>query len=220
MRTQNDQQPLGRRERKKLERREIILAVARLAFKEVGFDNASMEAIADQADISPATLYNYFSNKSALLSGVLWSDFSTKDFYLANFATILDMSPCKVISTLMEQYFRWFSEYDRRLIRQLASDAIRAPYDGDRGYHDLESLMFQNIARLVGSLQEHGKLNPALDGDVISRLIFNVGNSEFYAFISDEALTLDTILAGIEAQIDLILGGMLTFKNSCASHKK
>ncbi|MCA3697046.1 TetR/AcrR family transcriptional regulator [Aquidulcibacter sp.] len=209
MRRQNDQQPLGRRERKKQERREIILAVARKAFKEVGFDSASMETIADQADIAPATLYNYFANKSALLSGVLWSDFSIRDFDLANFTTILDKSPCKVIFTLLEQYFRWFSEYDRRLIRQFASDAIRAPYDGDRGYHDLESLMLQNIARLVGSLQEHGKLNPALDRDVISRLIFNVGNSEFYAFISDEALTLDAILAGIEAQIELILGGIL-----------
>ncbi|MFN7605809.1 MAG: helix-turn-helix domain-containing protein, partial [Hyphomonadaceae bacterium] len=71
MRRQNDQQPLGRRERKKQERREIILAVARKAFKEVGFDSASMETIADQADIAPATLYNYFANKSALLSGVL-----------------------------------------------------------------------------------------------------------------------------------------------------
>ncbi len=209
MRRQNDQQPLGRRERKKQERREIILAVARKAFKEVGFDSASMETIADQADIAPATLYNYFANKSALLSGVLWSDFSIRDFDLANFTTILDKSPCKVIFTLLEQYFRWFSEYDRRLIRQFASDAIRAPYDGHRGYHDLESLMFQNIARHVGSLQEHGKLDPALDRDVISRLIFNVGNSEFYAFISDEALTLDAILAGIEAQIELILGGIL-----------
>jgi AcrR family transcriptional regulator len=63
----------GLRERKKDRRREGILGAARSAFGELGFEAASMAAIAERADLGVGTLYNYFPSKGDLLLGLIAS---------------------------------------------------------------------------------------------------------------------------------------------------
>lgn len=58
---------ISRRERKKIESKEIILKVARRYFQEKGFDNTSVEDISEGADISKSTFFNYFDSKESLL---------------------------------------------------------------------------------------------------------------------------------------------------------
>lgn len=58
---------ISRRERKKIESKEIILKVARRYFQEKGFDNTSIEDISEGADISKSTFFNYFDSKESLL---------------------------------------------------------------------------------------------------------------------------------------------------------
>jgi AcrR family transcriptional regulator len=58
---------LGRRERKKEETRESIIRRAISLFKEKGYYKTSMDEIAEQVDVSKATLYNYFPDKGSIL---------------------------------------------------------------------------------------------------------------------------------------------------------
>ncbi|MBB83803.1 MAG: hypothetical protein CL931_08340 [Deltaproteobacteria bacterium] len=60
--------PLGRRERKKLEVRSRIYAAARELFAKQGFDTTTVDEIAHAADVAPATFFNHFQSKQALLS--------------------------------------------------------------------------------------------------------------------------------------------------------
>jgi AcrR family transcriptional regulator len=55
-----------RREREKDIRRKQILAAAEKVFVAKGFSGATMEDIAQEAELSPATLYLYFKNKEEL----------------------------------------------------------------------------------------------------------------------------------------------------------
>lgn len=59
--------PLGRRERRKLEVRTRIYSVARALFAKQGFDRTTVDEIADVADVAPATFFNHFQSKQALL---------------------------------------------------------------------------------------------------------------------------------------------------------
>ncbi len=58
----------NRRERKKLETRQRIIKIAMYFFRKQGFDSTTMEQIADEVDISKATLYNYFPVKESIIS--------------------------------------------------------------------------------------------------------------------------------------------------------
>lgn len=57
----------GRRERKKAATRKAISDAATLLFLERGFDNVSIREIADQADVSPTTVFAHFPQKEALV---------------------------------------------------------------------------------------------------------------------------------------------------------
>ena len=59
---------LGRRERKKRATHLTIIKVAMGLFKQQGFQQTSMEQIAEQSDVSKATLYKYFAVKEAIIA--------------------------------------------------------------------------------------------------------------------------------------------------------
>jgi AcrR family transcriptional regulator len=60
---------MSRRERKKEETKENIIDNAINFFKGKGFQETSMEEIAEKSDVSKGTLYNYFENKESILVG-------------------------------------------------------------------------------------------------------------------------------------------------------
>jgi AcrR family transcriptional regulator len=60
-------QELGLRERKKQRTRELIADTARRLFVERGFDRVPVVEIARRAEVSEATVYNYFPTKEDLL---------------------------------------------------------------------------------------------------------------------------------------------------------
>jgi AcrR family transcriptional regulator len=65
----------SRRERGKDARRSRIVDAAYALLREVGVDDLSVKTIADRADLSPATVYNLFGAKGAVLAKVYERDF-------------------------------------------------------------------------------------------------------------------------------------------------
>jgi AcrR family transcriptional regulator len=55
-----------RKEREKQTRKESILDAARRVFQEIGYPSTTMNKIAEEAELSKATLYLYFKNKDDL----------------------------------------------------------------------------------------------------------------------------------------------------------
>ncbi len=60
-----------RRERERLQRRQLILDAARRVFFRYGFRQATMEQIAQEAELGKATLYDYFGSKEELYVALL-----------------------------------------------------------------------------------------------------------------------------------------------------
>lgn len=60
----------GLRERNKIQCRKRILKSSRKLFGAKGYDETTIDDVAEMAEISKATLYNYFPNKESLLIGI------------------------------------------------------------------------------------------------------------------------------------------------------
>lgn len=80
---------MNRRERKKEETRDSIIDCAVSFFREKGFQETSMEEIAEKSDVSKGTLYNYFKDKESILVGyfqIIIADYGkkTKESFLEN----------------------------------------------------------------------------------------------------------------------------------------
>jgi AcrR family transcriptional regulator len=58
--------PLSRKEREKIQRRNEIIDAAEKRFFQKGYENVSMDEIAQDLELSKPTLYLYFENKDAL----------------------------------------------------------------------------------------------------------------------------------------------------------
>ena len=59
-----------RKERERERRRQQIIVAAKRVFSEKGFNRATMEDIAHEAELSPGTLYLYFKNKDELYASL------------------------------------------------------------------------------------------------------------------------------------------------------
>ncbi len=65
-----DGQPISRRERLRREREEQILEAAAAVFARKGFHQATVQEIAEQADVAAGTIYNYYADKRDMLVAI------------------------------------------------------------------------------------------------------------------------------------------------------
>ena len=72
----------SRREANKIKCRQKILKASRRLFKSKGYENTMIEDVADKAEVSKATLYNYFPNKESLLLGTAEEEVETIKRYM------------------------------------------------------------------------------------------------------------------------------------------
>jgi AcrR family transcriptional regulator len=106
----NSSRPQTRREREKaLHRREILEAAERV-FAEDGFDHATVEKVAREAEFSVGALYNFFQNKE-----VLWAEVITKfgQDFLETFREEIGAAdgPLEAIETLIRLKLRYAQEH-------------------------------------------------------------------------------------------------------------
>jgi AcrR family transcriptional regulator len=75
-----EKNPVGtRRQQQKAETKASILAAARVLFEELGFEAATMRAVAAKAEVGLGTIYAHFPDKGALLIAALLDDLAQTD---------------------------------------------------------------------------------------------------------------------------------------------
>lgn len=199
----------GLRERKKAERRTAILEAARASFSTKGFDDTSIEGIAEAAEVSVGTVYNYFTTKSDLLFEMLLTDM--RPVIEAGAEMIARTSPGAElpVARLLEHYFRWLDGYDRSLLRRFTAEAILSPHLDDRSYYYLEVLLTRQITTMIRALQRSGEIRTDVEAETVAGLVFNLANSEFYAYLADDRCSAADVRTKLDSQLELLSRGLL-----------
>lgn len=108
-------------------KRAAIIAAARAAFLEDGFEATSMDRIASLADVSKRTVYNHFESKEALFAAFI-RDFYTDLLDGAPFALAPEMPPDRALRAFATALLDELARADRQnLIRLVIAECRRFP---------------------------------------------------------------------------------------------
>lgn len=97
---------LSRRERKKKDRKYEIIRVARNLFAKRGFNNVSVNDIAEAADISYATFFNYFPSKDELYTAIY--DEEIDDLY--EFEELSKAKGLRASERIVSVFLQWWDD--------------------------------------------------------------------------------------------------------------
>ena len=99
----------ARREREKQQRRRSILQAAREMFFENGFHHATVDSVAERAEVSKGTVYLYFESKEALLAHLLLEGLEDLIAELERACTTTAHLPAhEQLTALAQAYLRFF----------------------------------------------------------------------------------------------------------------
>ena len=215
----NNGAEIGRRERQKLKRREQILACAVEAFERLGFEGVSVEAIAEAADVSLRTLYNFYPTKLDLLvAGYVRTLRQELENALMKLADP-PAAPRNGVYQWAQAHFQVYATMDRDLLLRATLHALaQGPRrGGGHDYADLDLFALSGLRQILDIYVTRGRLPPRIDVDALARVIFAAGNGEFFLWLGDPDATVESALRHMRSHIDLALSSALRDHHSSAS---
>jgi len=172
----------GRRERKKRVLRTHIYQTARELFLSRGFEGTTVEQIADAADVAPATFFNHFQNKQAVLADMTGEVFerleSLIDEQLARRATAQERirAFADEAASQIEQSRSLAHDVLLELIRTTASHGQIAPY---------LARTHEPFTKIVAEGQAAGEVRTDLDPAFLAEMVIGAINAALINWIND-----------------------------------
>ncbi|HJN52439.1 MAG: TetR/AcrR family transcriptional regulator [Pseudomonadales bacterium] len=207
--------PSSRRERKKQETRYRILAVAGELLASQGFESTTLDQIAESADVSKATFYNYFPNKDALLQQIAEIEMADIGELLAVESGHL-AGPLAMLKRTMELLYSDSSPV-MIVVRHLLLDAVK--HDGEIPAAVLAMRNHSDFLDLVQRAQDDGDLRSDLDAVVITQRLSSayLAASIFCKSVGKGELALSDVATKLMESAGIV--GEQTFGSSDDPHR-
>ena len=157
----SDQSSNSRRERRVAARRIQILDAAARLFAEKGFHRTTTKDIAEAADVSEGTLYNYFENKEDMLLGIMSRLVETQHLTASLIWSIPDDAR-EFLYTMLSQR-KEFVQQDGTMLQSVFSEILVDP-DLRRQYY--QELLLPNFELLEAHLHARRDLGQIRDVDL------------------------------------------------------
>lgn len=197
--------------KKRVRTQNAILKAAHSLFEKHGFEQTSMESIAEKAEIAAGTLYNYYGSKSILLMAI-FADLTQKirnnppkrregkvdeEIGLADIVTILQFV---VKSTLV---------FPKPIMRQILAQLFILDADDVAELVAMDMKMVAMLYPILSDMQQANLVAEKTDIDAAALLLFGCAMIQFQTYISVEEMTEDMLNEAIAQQTELMLLGLL-----------
>lgn len=199
----------GLRDRKKREVRARIIRVAAGLFTKNGMDATTMEEIAAAADVSVATVYNYFGSKTALLLAGLEDD--TEAMLAAGKPVLAEPGddPGLAIKRLIDTYIEYIGAWDREFLRELMSAALqRGADDLANEFVHMDQQLVVQITEMLQGFKERGALRADVAAEEAAFLVYSVLMTALIIYMTVDMFPVEGLSEQIGRQIDLVFAGL------------
>lgn len=195
--------PLGRRERRKLEVRTRVYSVARELFAKQGFAATTVDEIARVADVAPATFFNHFHSKQALLELMTGEVFeflhSMTSEHLEGVGTT-DQKLRAFIAAATEGI-----SAGRGIARDVLLEFMRRDATPD-GPHPYLERLFEPFVALIEQGQREGEIRTDYDAAFLAQMAVGMMNSAITNWLADPDYPVES---GLVAAAEFVL---ITFR--------
>jgi len=190
---------MGLREQKKTKRLQRILDAATTLFVWEGFDDVKAEDIAEMAEVSVGTLYNYFGGKNEILMTLVAIENEALEELGKDFAPDPKASATESITALMNLFFDPKNMKLRRDLWRLgfALSFYDVTSEEARRLRASDRVLTRQVIDLAHRLQSAGKLREDVDCDAFGATLFNNANMMFFEYTRSENLTYEEVNAEI-----------------------
>ena len=195
------------RERQKSNRRRNILQAARDRFSMFGFDATTIEMIAERAEVSSVTIYNYYGTKTGLLLALVAESDTLLteriDAILANPPDDIVEAFALFAATIRDHALSFLTKPVWR--QAIAASIIEGNSHFGRAYARLDRELARQLSQIFAKLQRRGHLTPDTNVDVLGESLFQLQNARFIQFISIDDLKSETVDRYMREDIAAIL---------------
>lgn len=192
----------GLREKQKATRTQRILDVAFNLFRTVGYEAARIEDIAEAAELSVGTFYNYFQNKAEILLAMVTLEV---EGVLAGGERSLRQRHKDVAAALDHliggYYANTFVYTTKEMWRVAMAQMISRPDTlFSRRYTELDRRLTQQVCACLDGLQRKGMVSPGVDTAAVGQLVFNNLNMMFIECVRSDTMSVDELRASVARQ--------------------
>lgn len=173
-------------------------------FVEKGFDNTTMDDIAERADVARATVFNHFPRKAAFID-----EWTARRQERAAVALRIDDLEDAPLRSVLKRYFTAMCDISqanaasRRETVALMDAAVHAT--SVLTHSDLS----EQVSRFVADARKNGEVNAKADPNLIGMLAVSAYLTVLIEWISDDPAPF-TLSEKVATAIDLLLEGVLT----------
>jgi AcrR family transcriptional regulator len=193
----------GLRDRQKADRERRILEAAVKMFRARGYRAVRLDELADRADVSVGTVYNYYQTKGDILIATVALE--VEEVIGIGSAIVAD-PPRGVEKALLALIFEYYDHslnyLSKEMWRTAMALSIEAPETRNgQHYSALDRKLCGQVTELVARLKARGEVRHDIDPGPFGELIFNNLNMMFIEFVKDETMTLEALRAAVAAQM-------------------
>lgn len=198
----SEAQPASLRERKKERQRAELLRIGAELFRTRGYEEARMEDIAAQAEVSAKTVYNYFPSKQRLLVEFLNQDrLQQRDTY----ERVVMRPPADPAEALAQLILADVGDVrtveDKRLWRELLAAATRGHDGPDDDFVRNQEMFTSYIEQLLRHFVQSGALSKTLAVRVAAEIVYALNAYDFREYCASAEMTADDLMIRARKQM-------------------
>jgi AcrR family transcriptional regulator len=195
------------RQTNKVNRQKLIVTNAARLFSSIGYDLTAIALVAERSNVSPATIYNNFENKTGLLLAVLINEGERAQQIGEKIIAKRKQKDADIIYRLIELYVDHPMEFmNKSCWRQaLAASTASSNKKFTQEYQKVEQHLQSLLIDLMHCLYEEQVFIAQVDPQSLGEIIWNNVDQMFTDFISDEEMSLESLKKTLHRQTSALM---------------